>query len=521
MSPNLIKLDLGCGFNKQEDFIGMDRRPVEGIDIVHDIEDLPWPLEDNCCKLILCSHLLEHLNPKYLVDIINEAWRVLAPDGKLVIAVPYAGSFGAYQDPTHVRPGFNEACVTSDTEVLTSEGFKSIIEISSKDEVLSLDPATNLSEYISNCRLVSYNHDGPMIHFKGRSVDLITNENHRMWYAPRIQNKSGRWRFIEASELLNSDPYRDCFSQEVNFEGSELVWKNPDFSVSGSGRRSKGSEFYDPSVFSEFLGWYLSEGSVAVKEPEICEGKRKNGHYFVFISQKNFKNRARIAEIITQLGYKPQLSNPDSIFFSAFGLSQSLKEFGHSHEKYIPKRLFKASRKERSLLFQSLMAGDGHWGSGSQWIYCSTSKKLADDVQILALSLNYRASMGSPRKLGACFNGKYHSDKTLWTVHGSKYRSITPKKYEKIDNYQGTVHSLIMPYNHIYMARRNGKCIWTGNTFLYFDPNHPLWGIYRPKPFYMEDQHYDRLTNLTARLRAIKVGSKDITEEELKNYGVL
>ena len=92
MSPNLIKLDLGCGFNKQEDFIGMDRRPVEGIDIVHDIEDLPWPLEDNCCKLILCSHLLEHLNPKYLVDIINEAWRVLAPDGKLVIAVPYAGS---------------------------------------------------------------------------------------------------------------------------------------------------------------------------------------------------------------------------------------------------------------------------------------------------------------------------------------------------------------------------------------------------------------------------------------------
>ena len=35
-------------------------------------------------------------------------WRVCKPDSQVLIAVPYAGSFGYYQDPTHSK-GFNQA----------------------------------------------------------------------------------------------------------------------------------------------------------------------------------------------------------------------------------------------------------------------------------------------------------------------------------------------------------------------------------------------------------------------------
>lgn len=103
-----INLDVGCGFNKQPGFVGMDRRPLPGIEIVHEVHDLPWPLKDESCKSVLMSHVLEHLDPRILVELFDEVWRLLKPEGKFIVAVPYAGSVGAYQDPTHVRPGFNE-----------------------------------------------------------------------------------------------------------------------------------------------------------------------------------------------------------------------------------------------------------------------------------------------------------------------------------------------------------------------------------------------------------------------------
>lgn len=109
IKDTFFNLDIGCGFNCQEGFKGLDRRKEVNPDFCHDIEDYPWPIEDNSCRTVLASHVIEHLNPKYLIDFFNEAWRILRPDGNLCIAVPYAGSFGAYQDPTHTRPGFNEA----------------------------------------------------------------------------------------------------------------------------------------------------------------------------------------------------------------------------------------------------------------------------------------------------------------------------------------------------------------------------------------------------------------------------
>ena len=106
-----IKLDVGCGSNKQKGFIGMDIRAIEGVDIVHDVEDTPYPLPKECFQTILASHLVEHLNPKLMIKIMDEWWRLLRPSGQLWIAIPYATSFGFYQDPTHCNP-WNEATPT-------------------------------------------------------------------------------------------------------------------------------------------------------------------------------------------------------------------------------------------------------------------------------------------------------------------------------------------------------------------------------------------------------------------------
>lgn len=106
-----IKLDVGAGDNKQAGFLGMDIRPTPNADIVWDCEVTPYPIPDNSCEIVLVSHLIEHITPGVVPDLMNEWWRIMKPGGQLWIATPYAGSFGFWQDPTHVH-GWNEATAT-------------------------------------------------------------------------------------------------------------------------------------------------------------------------------------------------------------------------------------------------------------------------------------------------------------------------------------------------------------------------------------------------------------------------
>jgi predicted SAM-dependent methyltransferase len=104
-----IFLDVGCADHKSKGAVGMDIRPLPGVDIVHSLLDIPWPLPDACCLRILASHIWEHLPPDRINGVMDECWRVMRPDGQLLISMPYANSMRAMQDPTHYRC-WNEVC---------------------------------------------------------------------------------------------------------------------------------------------------------------------------------------------------------------------------------------------------------------------------------------------------------------------------------------------------------------------------------------------------------------------------
>lgn len=92
----LSNLDLGGRINAWHGFTTVD---LMDADIITNLEDR-WPFEDNSVGVIRASHIFEHL--KDPIHTMNEAFRVLAPGGWLLIEVPSTDGKGAFQDPTHV-----------------------------------------------------------------------------------------------------------------------------------------------------------------------------------------------------------------------------------------------------------------------------------------------------------------------------------------------------------------------------------------------------------------------------------
>ena len=101
-----MNLDIGCSDKKRKGFIGMDNRILDGVDYVHDIEDVPWPFDDCQFYSINASHVLEHIKPWKIFEVMNEAWRVTQVGGGMDIRVPIGIAYK--MDPTHMIE-FNHA----------------------------------------------------------------------------------------------------------------------------------------------------------------------------------------------------------------------------------------------------------------------------------------------------------------------------------------------------------------------------------------------------------------------------
>lgn len=96
-----MKLNLGCGKDIKRDYINMDKVKMDGVDIVWDLNKIPYPFTDDYFDEIYASQVLEHVDD--LVQVFEELYRILKPGGTLIVKVPYYNSIGAWSDPTYKR----------------------------------------------------------------------------------------------------------------------------------------------------------------------------------------------------------------------------------------------------------------------------------------------------------------------------------------------------------------------------------------------------------------------------------
>jgi len=93
------QLDLGCGRHKVPGTLGVDRARLPGVDLVVDLDSVPYPFAANTFETVYCFHVLEHLTD--WIAALREINRILHPGGVIHVRVPYFASPTSFCDPTH------------------------------------------------------------------------------------------------------------------------------------------------------------------------------------------------------------------------------------------------------------------------------------------------------------------------------------------------------------------------------------------------------------------------------------
>lgn len=99
---SMNKLVVGCGRKIKSGAINLDKQAMPGVDVVHDLEVVPYPFDSNTFDMIEAEDVLEHVTD--LVAVMEELGRILKVGGTLWIRGPHCNyPEQVWADPTHKR----------------------------------------------------------------------------------------------------------------------------------------------------------------------------------------------------------------------------------------------------------------------------------------------------------------------------------------------------------------------------------------------------------------------------------
>lgn len=92
-----LKIDIGCGSNKEAGYLGIDRIAGPVVDIVCDIcQEIPLP--DNSAEFVMASRVLPYVDN--LFAAMAEIHRISIHKAVVCILAPYAHSFAHMSNPS-------------------------------------------------------------------------------------------------------------------------------------------------------------------------------------------------------------------------------------------------------------------------------------------------------------------------------------------------------------------------------------------------------------------------------------
>ena len=298
-------------------------------------------------------------------------------------------------------------CLTEDHEVLTSDGWKFINNITTDDKVAVLKDDRQLV-YENPMEVHKYpEYSGTMYNISNSQIDLNVTKEHRMYVKYETNN----------NKSYKLDKAVDIIGKYVRYK-KDCVWDALDyqFIIPGSNKE------INMEAWLQFFGrWIASD----------CDNKV----LYQFGSHNNTEDTKNITEYLCNNMYTDTLCMPEWVW--------------------------RLSSKQVKILMKSMIATNIELGhSKYDNMLCSKYESLVDDMMRLCIHAGWSGIKS------------IYKDKT-WKItiikkKNNPYANANDSRKEKqhcerVYNYNGPVYCISVS-SEVFMVRRNGKSVWTGNS---------------------------------------------------------
>lgn len=349
-----------------------------------------------------------------------------------------------------------------DTEVFTKRGWVPWPEVT--DSEMFACRVDDRLEFHHASHVNRYPFVGGLIGVRSQDFSFLVTPNHRLLYTPyeassskdpvkaATQNKA---RVAFAEELYGKNIKFPC--DHLPTLGREALHDYPDNAV-------------DTADFCEFLAWWLAEGHVSSNVVTITKTKHyrpvDNAHLSVWLPSVGFDGTWRV---------RKGTSGDEGFYISSDSLAGYVKQFGKSGTKFIPEWVFDTDVATRQRMLDVFMRTDSRVNKTHR-CYVSTSKRLAQDVQRLMISLGY------PTNFREEPDNREHVKSTNWVACLLKTKSRIARANTKYDywikeHYDGLVYCATVPGGFLFTRRGRGVGFWSGNSEAAGIDNRLAYGV--------------------------------------------
>jgi thymidylate synthase (FAD) len=339
-------------------------------------------------------------------------------------------------------------CYDDATEVLTDSGWLPWPQVTGEELFATLTPLGSLV-YQPALRLVRKELHGHMIGFKGMSIDLLVTPDHR------VLTSATTTRAMRSNPVFTLRP------------AHSVLWKSHRHAATAtwSGRTSEfirvDGTMIPAKPLLRLVGFFIGDGNLHPRANHIVFNLRKE------------REIAFLHQTAADAGFEVKSWQNGLALQVGSELRQLIAACYESREKVIPRTLLDLGPDLLLELWEGLLESDGtrslRPGKAERQTYHTTSRKLADSVQELALKIGRSATV-RPHKSRV---GDGHlGTKPRWRVTVYNPRNSQPglcrtraegDNHMGVEQYSGVIHCVEVPNGTLYV-RRNGYPVWCGNT---------------------------------------------------------
>lgn len=372
--------------------------------------------------------------------IVDEIWTDMNEEGYFMVKI----KIRQLRIP---EVGDKLACFTDKTSVLTDKGWKSIKDVSKEDKVATLQHGEIVYDF--PLETFEYDYEGKMYHLVSKQLDMTVTPNHKLYVKRRNKKEY---------ELIKAE---DVFGKRVSHQKNG-EWKKED------------QQYLEIENFGKVnvKAWCYFLGILYAERSGTCTYKSVNSGIIISVNKKCVD---KLQDFLTYLDIPFKYNkNEKKINIYNQSLFHHFREFNvGTVNKKLPDYVWNFSKEESRCLLEDLLLGDGSKCQNSI-TYWTSSFKLAEDVQKLALHCGYSSNMILPegRKAGS-INIMKDGRAIQSTADNYRVAIITTKNNPTVNHghiqieewidYKGKVYCIEVP-EHVIYVKQNGKPYWSGNS---------------------------------------------------------